>query len=68
MFRHFTLAIFMLRNEKLSKQLYSTYVGCIEWGGKGCGGYEIWYVLCRMGGVGTGVLLLYDIICYFMTP
>jgi len=29
MFRHFTLAIFRLRNEKLSKQLYSTYVGCI---------------------------------------
>jgi len=35
MFRHFTLAIFRLRNEKkLSKQLYSTYVGCIQWGGK----------------------------------
>jgi len=37
MFRHFTLANFRLRNEKnekLSKQLYSTYVGCIEWGGK----------------------------------
>ena len=35
MFRHFTLAIFGLRNEKkLSKQLYSTYVGCIQWGGK----------------------------------
>jgi len=36
MFRHFTLAIFRLRNEKnLSKQLYSAYVGCIQWGGKG---------------------------------
>jgi len=34
MFRHFTLAIFRLRNEKLSKQLYSTYVDCIQWGGK----------------------------------
>jgi len=54
MFRHFTLAIFRLRNEKkLSKQLYSTYVGCIEWGGKRWGGHEISYVLCRMGGVGT---------------
>ena len=26
MFRHFTLAIFRLRNEKVSKQLYSTYL------------------------------------------
>jgi len=34
MFRHFTLAICRLRNEKLSKQLHSTYVGCIQWGGK----------------------------------
>ena len=29
MFRHFTMAIFRLRNEKI-KQLYSTYVGCIQ--------------------------------------
>jgi len=35
MFRHLTMAIFRLRNKKkLSKQLYSTYVGCIQWGGK----------------------------------
>jgi len=35
MFRHFTLAIFRLRNEKkLSTQLYSTCVGCIQWGGE----------------------------------
>jgi len=36
MFRHLTMAIFRLRNEKkkLSKQLYSTYVGCIQWGGE----------------------------------
>jgi len=34
MFRHFTFAIFRLRNEKLSKQLYATYVGCIQWGGQ----------------------------------
>ena len=34
MFRPFTLVIIMLRNEeKLSKQLYSTCVGCIQWGG-----------------------------------
>ena len=35
-FRHFTLVIFRLRNEKkkLSKQLYSTYVGCMQWGGE----------------------------------
>ena len=60
MFRHFTLAIIRLRNEKkISKQLYSTCVYCIQWGGKWWGGYEIWHVLCRMGGVGTGVLLLY---------
>jgi len=60
MFRHFTLAIFRLRNDKkLSKQLYSTYVGCIQWGGKRWSGYEMTHVLCRMGGVGTWVLLLY---------
>jgi len=35
MFWHFTFAIFRLRNKKkLSKQLYLTYVGCIQWGGK----------------------------------
>jgi len=36
MFRHFTLAILRLRNEKkkLSKQLYLTCVGCIQRGGK----------------------------------
>jgi len=35
MFRHFTLAVFRLRNEKKnSKHLYSTYVGCIQWEGK----------------------------------
>jgi len=63
MFRHFTLAIFRLRNEKkLSKQLYSTYVGYIQWGGKRGSGYEISHVLCRMGGVGTWVLLLYAIV------
>jgi len=58
MFRHFSLAIFRLRNEKLSKQLYSTYVGCIQWGGKRRSGYEISHVLCGMGGVGTWVLIL----------
>jgi len=31
MFRHFTLAIFRLRNKKLSKQVYLTYVGCIQY-------------------------------------
>jgi len=35
MFRQFTLAIFRLRNEKLSKQLYSRprmcYVGWVVW-------------------------------------
>jgi len=45
MFRHFTLVIFRLRNEKLSKKLYLTYVGCIHWGGRRWGGYEISYVL-----------------------
>ena len=35
MFRHLKMAIFRLRNKKkLSKQLYLTYVGCIQWGGK----------------------------------
>jgi len=62
MFRPFSLAIFRLINEKLSKQLHSTCMGCIQWGGKGWSEYEIWYVLCRMGGVGTWVLLLYAIL------
>ena len=56
-FRHVTLAIFRLRNEKLSKQLYSNCVYCIQWGGKRWSGYEISHVLYRMGGVGTWVLL-----------
>ena len=43
--------------KKLSKQLYSNCVGCIQWGGKRWSGYEISHVLCRMGGVGTCVLL-----------
>jgi len=34
MFRHFTLVVFRLSNEKLSKQLYLTCVGSIQWGGK----------------------------------
>ena len=63
MFRYFTLAIFRLRNKKiLSKQPYSTYVGCIQWGGKRWSGCEISHVLCRVGGVGTWVLLLYAIL------
>jgi len=49
----FSLAIFRLVHEKLSKQLHSTCVGCIQWGGKRWSGYEISHVLCRMGGVGT---------------
>jgi hypothetical protein len=62
MVRHFKLVIFRLRNESLSKQLYSIYVGCIQWGGKRGSGYEISHVLCMMGGVGTWVLLLYPIL------
>jgi len=59
MFRPFSLAIFRLRNEKLSKQLHSTCVVCIQWGGKRWSGYEISHVLRRMGGVGTWVLLFF---------
>jgi len=44
--------------KKLSKQLYSTCVGCIQWEVRGKVG-EISHVLCRMGGVGTWVLLVY---------
>jgi len=40
MFRPFSLAIFRMINEKLSKQLYSTCVGCIQWGGKR------WWAMC----------------------
>jgi len=43
-------------------QVYSTYVDSIQWGGKRRSGYEISHVLCRMGGVGTWVLLLYAIL------
>jgi len=53
MFRPFSLAIFRLINEKLSKQLHLTCVGCIQRGGKRWSGYEISHVLYRMGGVGT---------------
>jgi len=57
MFRPFSLAIFRLKNEKLSKQLHLTCVGCTQWGDKRWSGYQISHVLCRMGGVGTWVLL-----------
>ena len=40
MFRSFSLTIFRLINEKLSKQLHLTCVGCIQWGGKRWSGYE----------------------------
>ena len=45
MFRHFSLAIFRLINEKLSKQLRLTYVGCIQQGGNVWSGNEIWHVV-----------------------
>ena len=52
MFWHFPLAIFMLIYEKLSKQLYSTCVYCIHWGGERWSGYELSHVLC--GYMGSG--------------
>ena len=63
MFRPLTMAIFRLMLKKLCKQLYSTYVGCIQWGGKRWGGHEISHVLCGMSGVdawGSAVIL----VCY----
>jgi len=45
MFRPFSLAIFRLINEKLSKQLQLTCVGCIQWGGKMWSGNEISHVV-----------------------
>jgi len=51
MFRSFSLAIFRLINEKISKQLHSTSMGCIQWvvrGGVGtrsrmcCVGWVVW--------------------------
>ena len=60
MFWPFSLAFFRLINEKLSKQLHSACVVCIQWGGQGWSGYEISHVLCRMGGVGTREF------CYFL--
>jgi len=57
MFRPFSLAIFRLIIEKLSKQLHLTCVGCRQWGGKMGSGNEIWHVLCRLGVAGTWVLL-----------
>jgi len=43
----------------IGKQLHSTCAGCIQWGGQGWSGYEISHVLCRMGGIGTWVLLYF---------
>jgi len=45
MFRHFSLAIFRLINEKFRKQLHLTCVVCIQWGGKRWSGNEIWHVV-----------------------
>jgi len=49
MFRHYSLAIFRLINEKFNKQLHSICVCCKQWGGKRWGWYEIWHALCRVG-------------------
>ena len=61
MFRPLTMAIFKLRKETISKQLYSTYMGCKQLGVRGevgtrCGmcrvGWVVWvqgfwyYMLC----------------------
>ena len=65
MFQPFSLAIFRLIMRNIGKQLHSTCVGSIQWGGQGCSGYEISHVLCRMGGVGSAIFysrLIYDII------
>jgi len=45
MFRPFSFAIFRLINEKLSKQLHLTCVGCMQWGGKMRSGNEISHVV-----------------------
>jgi len=45
MFQPFSLAIFRLIIEKLSKQLHLTCVGCIQWGGKIWSGNEISHVM-----------------------
>ena len=44
----------------IGKQLHSTCVGCIQWGGQGWSGYEISHVLCSKGGVGTCTLTIYQ--------
>jgi len=46
-------------NEILSKEIYETYVGCIQWGGRSRGGYEIWYVMKVGWGGYMGTQLLY---------
>ena len=38
----------------ICKQLHSTCVGCIQWGGQGWGGYEMSHVLCWKDGVVHG--------------
>ena len=40
----------------IGKQLHSTCVGCILWGGQGWSGYEISQVFCRKDGVVHGLL------------
>ena len=57
MFRPLSLAVFSLINEKLSNQVHSTCVGCIKVEVRGEVGTRVSYVLCRMGCVGTWVLL-----------
>jgi hypothetical protein len=63
MFRHFSLAIFRLINEKILVSSYTRLVCCIQWGGKRWSGYEISHVLCRKGGVGMWdrVFLLFQV-------
>ena len=57
MFRHYSLAIYRLIMRSLISSYTRFALCCIQWGDKRWGWYEIWRVLCRVGGVGTGVLL-----------
>jgi hypothetical protein len=43
---------FQVVHEVLSKQLYETYMGCIQWRCRSRGAHEILYVSQRLGGVG----------------
>jgi len=59
MFRRLTMAIFRLYMKYLVSSYTRIIMGRVQCGARRWGGHEIWYVLWKLGGVGTWGLYCY---------